>query len=77
MLGITSDTPLKSTCAVCGEPLGGLAALPASPGKQSKHCGICGMDVCGKHYSQSRGACVRCTAGKDSWCKTPKIPPIV
>lgn len=74
-MSINSDVPLKATCAVCGKAVASpLEPLPPAGGNQPKLCGGCGKTVCAQHFSNSRKRCVRCTSGRDDWCKTPKLP---
>ncbi|HEY9772591.1 MAG TPA: hypothetical protein V6C81_02150 [Planktothrix sp.] len=75
-MDIVSDKPLKSTCCVCGTPVGLLGGLPSPLGGVTSKCKSCGNVVCSKHYSGSRKQCVQCAEGRSDWCKTPPIPPL-
>jgi len=75
MLPNPPESSLKNCCSICGKPLeSGLIPMPTAPGVAKKHCDGCDSDVCATHYSDSRKRCVRCTAGKDTWCKIPEMP---
>jgi hypothetical protein len=70
---IQSNKPLAYTCCVCGQPAGNvLVSLPAATGKGPLVCKSCGETACAKHYSKSKQLCVRCAAGKESFCRTPR-----
>lgn len=70
--------PLIGTCGVCGAPCDPqlfpvLNGKPLQPNKVNK-CKTCHKNVCAKCFSNSREICVFCASGKNSWCKTPKMP---
>lgn len=73
MSEIVSDKPLKSTCCVCGEPVGALAILPDPFGVKSK-CQECGGQACPKHLNHSTHTCTKCSERPGDWCKTPPLP---
>lgn len=68
-----SNKPLAFTCCVCGQPAGHVfLSLPVASGQAARVCKNCGETACAKHYSKSKQLCVRCAAGRQSWCSTPR-----
>ncbi|HEY9720029.1 MAG TPA: hypothetical protein V6C69_21295 [Trichormus sp.] len=76
MNSILPDNPFQSTCCVCGDPVGVLGGILNPLGGGPSTCKTCGNSVCHKHYSVSKKMCVKCSEGRDSWCKTPTLPPL-
>jgi hypothetical protein len=71
--GILPDNGLKSTCAICGEPIDIMEKLAGFPLGKPSQCKVCKQPICSKHFSKSRQKCVKCETGRDNWCQTPVV----